>query len=198
MNISNILNHFYLRGLCTSSPERMRPKDKIIHIDKIVPDAYHGTKLGNAVKILEEGHFIQSRDATTYLGDGVYFYEGSVWHALEWCKRRFADCEHGVICATINLGKCLDLNNAEHRALMKKVAVRLSKLGVKQVTDSVVINYFATNIEKVDTIRFSHVKVAGKYGKIYQDSRIHDFSQLIICVRNQDVILNIRLIMGGS
>jgi hypothetical protein len=178
----------------TLLPEAMNSKTKIAYVDKIVPDAYHGTELKKAQKILSNGKFTLSRGKAHYLGDGVYFFESSEWHAKEWCKRCFPNSEHGVICATVNLGKCLDLHNQEYKRLLQKVAIKLGMRGVKDITDSVVINFLATNIENFDTVRFTYVKITEKYKEIYSRSRIQDFSQLIICVRNIDMILNIKLV----
>jgi len=176
----------------------MTSKNKIAYVDKIIPDAYHGTELKKALKILKEQEFLPSRSKKSYIGDGTYFYESSKWHAEQWCKRKFPDCGHGIICATINLGKCLDLHNHEHRTLLEKVRNSLVKKGYKKITDSFIINFYATKIEDFDTVRWTYTKIGGRFQEIYPGSKIHSFSQLIICVRNHDAILSMKLAMGGS
>ena len=109
---------------------------EIVYVDKIVPDAYHGTELKTALKILRGKNFIPSRGKETYLGDGVYFYESSLWHARQWCQRRFPGLRHGVICAAINLRRCLDLHNYEHRKLLQQVRLNLEMKGYKKLTDT--------------------------------------------------------------
>jgi hypothetical protein len=176
----------------------MSSKDKIAYVDKIIPDAYHGTELKKALKILKEKKFLLSRSKKSYIGDGAYFYESSKWHAEQWCKRCFPSSEHGIICATINLGKCLDLHNQEYKHLLKKVAIQLRLKGIKDITDSVVINFYAEKIEAFDTVRWTYISISKKYDKIFPGSRIHDFSQLIICVKNQSAILSMELAQEGA
>jgi hypothetical protein len=171
---------------------------KIEYKEKIVPDAYHGTSLNNALNIIKEKRFQYKRDGNLYLGDGVYFYEASIWHAVEWCRRCHKDKDYGIICATINLGKCLDLANYEYRALLTKIALKLKFKGFDEITDSFVINFIATVIDPFDTVRHSHIVEEEGYGKIFHGSRIPEFYQLIICVRNQDRILNLNIIKEGK
>jgi hypothetical protein len=129
----------------------------IRYVEKIVPDAYHGTELGRAKSIEVSRTFDESRGPDHYLGDGVYFYEASRWHAFAWAKRRWGTVAVGIIRATINLGRCLDLSSYEHRSLLRQVRRELLEKGVNSITDAVVINFFATMITEVDSVR-------GNYG----------------------------------
>lgn len=169
---------------------------KIIHIEKIIPDAYHGTTMENARSIVQGGHFKSSRGSDVYLGDGVYFYEASKWHAFEWAKRNYAGVDLGILRAWVNLGKCLDLNNYEHRLLLKQVRRELLQRGVSEITDAVVINFYATNIEEFDTVRAPYT--VSQRGMIFPGSKYHEFSQLIICVRNNKRIIKFQIIFEGK
>ncbi len=173
----------------------MASQIRIAYIAKVVPDAYHGTRLDKAKAIIKQGKFTPSTDKTNYLGDGVYFYEGSRWHAEQWCKRKYPRSPLGIIRAVINLGKCLDLNNYEYRRLLKKVARQLRLKGYKEVTDAFVINFYATNIEEFDTVRAVYVSMSNKYGAIFPGSKFLEFQQLIICVRNLQSILSFELVL---
>ena len=164
---------------------------------KIVPDAYHGTTLKNANKITETREFKISRNEKNYLGDGVYFFEGSKWHAIDWCKRCYPNDEHSIICAVINLGKCLELANPNYRILLQRVALKLKLKGYTDITDAFVINFYATTIEPFDTVRFAYIVENRVYGKIFSGSRIADFYQLIICVRNTENILSLKFSMDN-
>lgn len=157
----------------------------IKNYSKIVPDAYHGTTSAIAKKICEDNEFVASRGDHQFLGDGVYFFEGSKWHAEDWAKRRKYN-PLAVIRAQINLGTCLDISaNQEHREYISHTIKRLSQLG-KNVNDAVAINYFAKNILYIDTVRACNI--TPKHGKMFIGSKFYSYSQLIICVRNTNNI----------
>lgn len=159
--------------------------------DKKVPDAFHGTSWVIAEEIIKDGKFQQSTGDDQYLGDGVYFFESSEWHAKDWDRRRFIGREIGVFCASINLGHCLDLNNRDHLSFIKTIAIKLAKMRGKPVTDAGVINYIASFPSKnmVDTVRASYYAFHYRGGeRIFPGSHFYDYSQLMICVRNPNNI----------
>ncbi|HUU39677.1 MAG TPA: hypothetical protein VMW42_01920 [Desulfatiglandales bacterium] len=170
-------------------------KHKIKYIAKYIPDAYHGTRLDKARRIIQEKKFIINRNPNHFLGDGAYFFEGSRWHAHDWARRLWGDVDLGLIRAYINLGKCLDLNNYNHRALLKKVRIELVRRNISDITDAVVINFYATKIEHFDTVRAPYT--TPEVGRIYPESKFYDYSQLMICVRNQERILKLTLVFQG-
>lgn len=167
-----------------------------------IDDAYHGTLSENVNTIIKERKFIPTKGDDSYLGDGIYFYEGSRWLAAKWVTRKNGnDAIIGIICATVNYGVCLNLNIPEHRNIIRKVKERISQRedirsrGIR-VTDALVINYYATNINKaIDTIRLTYISTIK--GKIYNGSIINDYMQPMLCVRNQDKITNIKLSFQG-
>lgn len=166
---------------------------RIKYKDRIVPDAYHGTSLETARRIIREGRFKLSKGSHQFLGDGIYFYESSRWHAEKWASKRHENI--GIICAVINLGKCLDLHNYEYIRLLKKVRKKLLQRGIPEITDAVVINFSAKQFE-FDTVRATYS--SRNLDKIFPGSKFWEYSQLIICVRNQDQILRFKLVFEGS
>jgi len=170
---------------------------------RCIDDAYHGTLLDYAKKIISEKKFMPSKQKDAYLGDGVYFYEGSRWLAANWVERNHGkDAVIGIICACVHYGKCLNLNIPEHRFILKKVRERISQRreikdrGIK-ITDALVVNYYTTNINKnIDTIRLTYISESR--GKLYEGSNIYDYAQPILCVRNQDKISKISLSFQGK
>src|SRR5437870_3007771 len=87
------------------------PPSAVQFINKVVPDAFHGSKLDTARQIVRSRTYVPSTgNEKLYLGDGVYFYEGSLEYALEWAQDKFPGMPIGVVQSTIQLGKCLDLN----------------------------------------------------------------------------------------
>lgn len=169
---------------------------KIPYIEHIIPEAYHGASLAKAKEIVKTGTFNVSRRKDNFLGDGVYFYEGSEWHAAQWAKRITSNGNIGIICATINLGRCLDLHNYKHRTLLKYVRRELRRKGIEEITDALVINFYANTIEPFDTVYETHT--VPELGKIFPESRFYEFTQLMICVRNQKMITNIQLVFLGG
>lgn len=167
---------------------------KIINYQKIIPDAFHGTDLDSARGIEAEQKFSPTLNEKEYLGDGVYFFENSKWHAIDWARRK---CQKNgfeslaVLNATINLGKCLDLSNYDHRRIVKQVVTSYKKWGVNDVPDGVAINIIHKKCN-IDSARGVHV--TPEIGKIFEGSDFFDYSYLMICVKNKDNISNINLI----
>jgi hypothetical protein len=168
-----------------------------------INDAYHGTLYEVAKKIVSEKKFIPSKSNDDYLGDGVYFFEGSRWLAAKWVERNHGkDVYIGIVCACVNYGNCLNLNLPEHRFILNRVKEEIikqpgfKKLG-RRITDAFVVNYYATNINKyLDTIRLTYI--CQDYGKLYEGSIIYDYAQPMLCVRNHAKISNISLSFGGK
>lgn len=166
---------------------------KFTESNKIIPDAYHGTKYDYALKISKENKFIPAADSNAFLGSGVYFFESSIWHAKEWAKKKYVGEDVGIINAVINLGRCLDLHNQEHKFFLADFRERLKKKGKDiEITDALVINLITTINPEIDTVRVTHIQA--QYKKIFEESRFFDYSQLIICVKNLNRILKITLV----
>lgn len=166
---------------------------EIINYQKLVPDAFHGTDLETATTIRDEQSFKGTTDEKEYLGNGVYFFENSKWHAIDWGRRKCkkeGNKDLGVILATVNLGKCLDLNNLEHRGIVKSVINHYEEKGYKDILDGVAIN-FIYNKFNIDSARATIV--TPEVGKIHKKSRFFDYSYLMICIKNKDNIQNINL-----
>lgn len=161
---------------------------------KIIPDAYHGTCLYQCNSILQFGFQI-NRDPRLRLGDGVYFYENSFDDAIAWSENN-KNCSDGpaVVRAVIivNSDHILDLNNKEDQQLVSEIAEELQKVfkeeNVEQtISDAVVINYIAQHYENIHMVRgtFTDIK---KVQRLHPKSRFSNYSQLVICVRNTDII----------
>lgn len=166
---------------------------EITHFEKIIPDAYHGTSYDAAKKICDEGFEI-SRGESQYLGDGVYFFESSMGHAKDWAKNRLGNRYIGVFRAVVNLGKCLDLFNWDHRNFVKKCRDRLKNRDF-EITDAVVINFVAHR-SGADAVRGAYVQP--EKGTMFDESRFYDYCQLMICVRNLSSILSYQLVFQGT
>ncbi len=106
-----------------------------------------------------------------------------------------------MIQATIQLGRCLDLNAPEYYEELEDWAEELIERvkGIKDpndVTPAWVINYFVKKAcrDEVDTIRCSHFNV--DHGPLFPNAMIYR-SRLVICVRNTENISDISLFMRG-
>lgn len=170
---------------------------RIHDFEKIIPDAYHGTDIDTAEKVAAEQKFIPSNGNDDYLGCGVYFFESSKWHAKDWAikkGKKLGFTEYAVLNSRINLGRCLDLNNMDHRNYVKDIASEFKRRGATGVNDAIVINFFASKV-KIDTVRANYV-VPGM-GKIFEESRFYSYSCSMICVRDTDKITDINIEMRG-
>ena len=163
------------------------------YVDKEVPDAYHGTELGVAKRIEKGERFKKSKRDDLYLGDGVYFFEGSSELAQDWAKWRFK--HYGIICATIQLGFCLDFHTVRAVQIIRFVEEKLKKkMPGKTIQIPAVINFYVENINpKIDTIRATNVKVNRP---IIEEDKFY-LSELIICVRNLNNIKKVSLVEQG-
>jgi hypothetical protein len=153
-------------------------------------DGYHGTTLERAVKILQEG-FKVTPTPEQYWGDGAYFYEKRMQDALDWAERRCAISgeKRAVIQSVVELGDCLNLDDQDHRDLVRETWENLSEKGVKTVTMAVAINALA-DILGLDTVR---VRYESKASKLFTGARLFSRVQWILVVRNLQRILNSKI-----
>lgn len=162
---------------------------QIKYIYKIVPDAYHGTELELAKKIVKENNFQHSRGDRPYLGEGIYFFEAALARSIKWATKKFKEGQIGVIKAVINLGSCLDLTNPDNIRLLRRLKNRLlQKLPV--VSIPYVINACAV-MYKVDTVRAAFPKETWRTEDDFPNY------ELIICVKNKNSITKITLVYEG-
>lgn len=167
----------------------MAGKYRIDPLEKEIPDAYHGTDYESARGIVAGSKFTPSKGKDQYLGEGVYFFEGSQWHAKDWAKRkaeREEKKEYAVIEATVSLGKLLDFNNGDHRRYIRFFAQELEKKrGVPKLNDAIVINLLAKQTT-IDTIKATYCRP--EMGKVFDNSRFFYYTCPILCVRNMNNI----------
>ena len=169
----------------------------IEYVDKLIPDAYHGTSKSNASNIEVNKKFIPSRGPDLFLGDGIYFFEGTKSLAEWWARKNFPNEEIGIIIAEIQLGRCLDLTIPEYRDLVKNAKCKIEKQELKEnITDTLVINFICAIIEpEIETVRY--ISKRGALTKIYPGSRIYDSIHIAICVKKTNNILNFKIINGA-
>lgn len=166
---------------------------KFTEYSKIIPDAFHGTRLVDAESILEQGEFAFEKNPDHYLGDGVYFVEGAEQFALDYAERKFPGVPVAVIRAVVTLVRCLDLHIPEHVAAVKKAQVLLAQRTRGNVSDAAAINSAAAII-RAHVVRSPFVR-KGRKGpsKIFPGSRIYKDSFIYLCVRDQEAILTLML-----
>ena len=162
------------------------------YIYKLIPDAYHGTSLEAANKILEEKKFIPGRGEDLFLGDGSYFYEGNLDRAKTWAQKRNEGRAIGVLQVSIELGIFLDLNNPDHQRKLAASRTELERKEGKQLNPTWVINAVA-RIYKVDTIRAT---IRRRMHIMLSDFPV-DMSEIIVCLRNPERISNIEMVYRG-
>jgi hypothetical protein len=132
-------------------------KPQIDHTDTVVNNAYHGTDRFAAEKILADGRFNVSRGPDHWLGDGVYFFQGSIAEAKWWARKTTKERrlkEYAILKAKVLLGKCLDLTKTEFWEQLEEWIEYLKEKGVRDLTDAYVINSFAGEWQGgFDTVR---------------------------------------------
>jgi hypothetical protein len=169
--------------------------------EAIVPKAYHGTQKANSELILLNG-FRPEDKPYSYLGKGVYFFDGDKDSAKWWVCRRRVPVEWVVFEAAIKLGKCLDLVDKEVLDLVKDTAIRLKIIwrteGKKdELTDAGIINYLADEL-KSDSVRCINVP-EGEIEPLYKGSKLQRTkATIIICIRKIENILTYGIVSHGS
>jgi len=158
-------------------------KLSVQYVNKLIPDAYHGTEFSVAKKIKAGTKFEPSTDRDSYLGDGVYFFETDMGLAVWWAKKRTRrPGTWAVLQATIQLGRCLDLFSQENRDKLKFWRTVLAeRLKDTRIEDPWVINSFAEE-HGLDTVRCIFKPEAVQ--PIYEGSKICESFRVVISVRN--------------
>jgi len=170
-------------------------RHKIEKLDKIIPDAYHGTDFESAQEIVETSKFLPSKGEDSYLGNGVYFFEGSELEAKNWAIGK-NKLNYAVLQATVFLGKCLNLNIIEHRRLVTSMFNYLLKTrGMPKINDALVINILA-QISPIDTVRATYCQPG--QGKLFNFSRFFNYISPMVCVRNTNNIKEIKFAEYGA
>jgi hypothetical protein len=159
--------------------------------EKIVPDAYHGTRQQWAAFIIRDG-FKLSRGKDLFLGDGVYFFETSHQTAKAFAIRRHRT-DIAVIKAVINLGRCFDLHVQDYSEFVSECAEKMRKRAGRrkeEITDALVINFIAS-IGEIDSVKASR-RTSGD--RLFYESKWFHNQEIMICVRNLANILNVELV----
>jgi len=102
---------------------------------KIISDAYHGTRVIWASKIVAEGFRIRS-STNHHLGIGVYFYESSFRSAKTWAENVREYPDPAVIRSRIESVRCLDFFDEELQQYVKTLARNFAMRGKPQTLAS--------------------------------------------------------------
>jgi len=171
------------------------------NLEKIVPDAYHGTLKQNVESILKDG-FHPGRSFELHLGSGVYFYESSRAWAEHWAQEKFNakgdGLEIAVLMAEIRLGRCIDLCDRDNQKVLddfeQEVKNRIRNGGMAGTFSNITAAYIynlASQRSNADTIR-------KPYGPPEDTSDrwagIRWTMRLVICVRKLENISNVRVV----
>jgi hypothetical protein len=172
---------------------------------------YHGTKLSVAREIVQlKNRFEFSRNASDWLGHGIYFWEYAPQQAYWWAKRlsvkRKWNEPIAILGSMIRLGVCFDLldpENVRHLKYCKESYFETEQLAGRKIRananhkkylDCSIFNYFYRSIdenpdlENVDSARAVYVPT-GPDRRIWERSWINEKAHVQLCVRNVKCIL---------
>lgn len=147
-------------------------------------NCYHGTDSDIAQRVEKNGRFAPTRGDFNFLGDGVYFFKGDFnqakLQAIYVAKsRKFA--YFVVFNASVHLGFCLDLCNAEHKANLIHLRGMLKRaLSSHSVNDQTLINLYAMIVQPIDTVLCEY-SCKWPFGS---NARSSCKSGVMICIRN--------------
>lgn len=165
------------------------PAPDIPLTESFCADAFHGTSLANAQKII--GGAWKQSIGNQMLGDGVYFFENSSTEAMIWARQNHKP-PWAVIKSRVKHGRCLQLIEARHQDLVLRVASQLKQKGVVKVTDALAINALA-NIAKMDTVRAVRRKRSAR--PFRTGSPLETGFQMLLCVRTISNILSSEIVV---
>ncbi|HMF13699.1 MAG TPA: hypothetical protein VKE94_15380 [Gemmataceae bacterium] len=144
-------------------------------------------------------HWKPSQNVYDWLGQGIYFWEGSRSQAEAWAELQFGD-DADVLEVEIDLGRCLDLLESTYhdairatyrnlRAVYRSLGWTLPKNQKKRHDlDCLVINKFVLFVERFtgqQGIRFQTVRAVFEEGRrLFPGSAIRSQSHVQIAVRD--------------
>lgn len=114
---------------------------------------YHGCRRDVAERVLAGEPLLTSANRYDWLGLGAYFWEWAPFRARDWANERHG-AEGAVLKATLTLGRCLNLLDAEHfSGLQQSYALLAQRLpvqhlvafqnrGLRHDLDSLVVNAY--------------------------------------------------------
>jgi hypothetical protein len=177
---------------------------------------YHGCDQEVAELVLSgEANLKVSENDYDWLGSGIYFWENDAFRALEWAEfvrdHPEVSAHHirqpAVIGAVIDLGRCLDLLEAEFIRLVRdaygdleKVSAELNlplpvNAGAKpdyplRRLDCAVINYLHENRKAEGDQPFHSVRAPFLEGApLYSGAGFHSRTHLQLCIRDEAQIV---------
>jgi hypothetical protein len=150
--------------------------------------------------------WLPSRNDYDWLGDGIYFWEGSLRRAQEWAAERI-DGSAAIIEAEIELGACFDLISSEYLDLLPRVhanaVAAYKRLGLVLPTneagggklrrlDRLVITRFLKMMEEgrgLAPVKFQTVRCPFEEGEpVFPGSMIRRQTHIQVAVRDSSCI----------
>lgn len=177
---------------------------------------YHGCDQTIGERVLsQQTELRESTNDYDWLGNGIYFWEGSPQRALEWARQVKANPQMSrskitkpfVIGAVLDLGNCLDLAESESIQLVQEAHSKFLHLlevagtaapenkkllsGAKLCKlDCAVINAIHSFREEEGERPFDSVRAAVIEGpQLFPDSNFHTKTHFQLCIRNPERIV---------
>lgn len=157
---------------------------------------FHGTSVKIGSQIQATGVFQKADYPGSWLGTGIYFWEGDRDRAVQFASGRFGR-RYMVFKTRVRLGACLDLTQRKWVPILRDAYAELAErsrhrheslvrnLGRKHYLDFQVLNHVCDTRGGFDTVR-----AAFRDGsRIYPTSELYDLSQIMIAVRNHSMIV---------
>ncbi len=156
---------------------------------------YHGTVASRVEDVVFRQRFKPSVNDYDWLGHGIYFWEGSADHAIQWAVGRHGKSA-AVVQATIRLGHCLDLLDTKYVPLLQTARRELEadcksrevqvpvNLGDSHDLDCAIVEWVCTHHLEAETVR-----AAFRQGPaLFPGSMFQDLTHIQIAVRDPSAI----------
>lgn len=159
-------------------------------------EAYHGTSVKIGAQIQATGVFQKADYSGSWLGTGIYVWEGDRDRAEQFANDRFGR-NYMVFKVTVRLGNCLDLTQRKWVPIVRAAYDDLrdrslhrgepmvKNRGRKHYLDCQVINHLCETRGGFDTVRSAFIDG----DRIYPRAELFDHGQVMIAVRNPAMIL---------
>lgn len=174
---------------------------------------YHGTKSSIARAIVADGKpFAPSKNASDWLGHGIYFWEYAPKQAWKWANQRAMRNKWSepvaVVAAMIRLGNCLDLldpdNAAELQGFYRKLKLDTEAASGKlpanhnanKRLDCTVLEYTyaALETERNERVETCRAVYSGSETRLWPRSWLSEDAHIQLCVREPKCILGAWLV----
>jgi hypothetical protein len=166
-----------------------------IEVSNQTTTGYHGTTLDAATQILENSFELPPPDTHSFLGEGVYFFDGQPSQAKRWASEHRAQTgdKIAVIKSDIRYGRVLNLTDKEQSDYLKLFACEYQMKARARVTLAAIIDIAAEKL-RVHVVKAMRIP---KNPDWIMNTAFSSDVEIILAVRDISNILSKEMVWNG-